>query len=160
MDARDPLYCDTDSIFVPEAVKFRNSKELGALKHEGDFRRVEFLAPKLYAREGKPGDWKVKSKGFGRVKDIPDEALDRITGGEGDSSDYDSRPIRIEDFRKLQAGKPLLTDSFSRVRGLLTDPNFSVRASHTEKRFVGKIRPKRALRENGSTRAWDVDELK
>jgi hypothetical protein len=158
LQAGDPYYCDTDSIFVADTKQFPTSNELGALKFEGRFDSVEFLAPKLYAKQ--EGDrWSVKAKGFGRIKDIPDDILPQIMRGEVSSDDYDGRKVTIEDFRKLKRGGALVTDSFSRLRKCLVTPDHKPSAGHTEKRFLGKIRPKRHFRENGSSRPWDVEEL-
>jgi lipopolysaccharide biosynthesis glycosyltransferase len=44
--AREVFYCDTDSVFTPNQMKV--SKELGALKLEGVYKRCEFFGNKVY----------------------------------------------------------------------------------------------------------------
>jgi len=44
--AKEVYYCDTDSVFTPN--EMNTSKELGALKLEGVYKRCQFLGNKVY----------------------------------------------------------------------------------------------------------------
>ncbi len=54
----DLYYTDTDSLFTSEMIE--HSKELGALKFEGEFQKSYFIAPKLYYLANQ----KLRMKGF------------------------------------------------------------------------------------------------
>lgn len=150
------FYCDTDGFGVPSTDRFETSEELGGLKNEKHIHRGIFAAPKLYAyQESEDGDWSIKAKGFSRLRGHRYQTRD----GEEWIDEGDSRPISYEDFVDLLEHKELYVESFSRLKGGLKKQSISPSEILQTKRLRGSVRPKRAFHDDGTSRAWNVDEL-
>ncbi len=79
--AREPIYCDTDSIICKELTHVDLDKTaLGAWDIEAEFSEVRIAGKKLYATSSKTGKESVKAKGLNGL--IWSDMLELIDGGE------------------------------------------------------------------------------
>jgi hypothetical protein len=92
--AKEVYYTDTDSIFTPNQLS--TSKELGALKLEGTYSKVEFFGNKVYCIDEK---YKARGVPKKRKDSIDDPARDFIRTGRC----IFRRPARLRESRRTFA---------------------------------------------------------
>jgi len=175
-----PYYCDTDG-FATEQSDLPVSNEVGDIKLEKTYPDAIFHAPKLYAifEEGK--DPIVRAKGFSmanlesaNASEARSEQRERsptgglappLIGSVGDETVPESQEIhpdvdpKVAAFYNLIEGGHIVVGRMLRLRELYSKGILRP----TEKRVVKAARftalPKRLFRGDGSSRAWQVDEL-
>lgn len=146
---REFHYCDTDGFSTTEILE--TGKELGDLKLEKMIREGHFVAPKLYRTDGQElvnGEWVD-------VKAYKGKGMSRLTAGrfmkliEGGSIDFE-RMARVKERWRSGDLTPIETTVTKRIRlKSMFSPDFEVTDSI----------PKRYTNPDGSTRAWQLDEL-
>lgn len=152
--APDVYYCDTDGFCVPNTFSYPTSSELGDLKLEKPVYEAKFEAPKLYAYTEDGEDWKIKAKGFPRVRGT------RLSDGSWYVSENDEeRKLSIKDFDDLISHKELQIDRWIGVRQAFRSGDTKPRTVSTLKTYRGKVLPKRRFASDGSSVPWDIGEI-
>ncbi len=141
------MYTDTDSIASP-AILPSDPDKLGALKLEKKMTWARFAAPKIYQGEGfeqqKDGSWKPiflnKAKGFSLPED---------------------KTAAVRELSEIIEGKEIYVQRMARLRELWRQrQDASPVEVLVRKELTGKNITKRRHLKNGSTRPWDVGELR
>ena len=115
-------------------------------KVKKEIREAIFEAPKLYAMTTEEGTELIAAKGFSKVADPEAE------GGQ--------RKLNYQDFCRLLEHREVPIAQFSRIRGNLKAGRYDPHDLVVEKRYLGKVRPKRRELPDGSTEPWTVEQLK
>lgn len=137
-------YCDTDGFACSKANEFMTSTKLGGLKLEKVLAEGHFAAPKLYAMREENKPWRIKAKGFSKVKRQGQEKSSGLT---------------YEEFQLLLSHRSIEVETFSRVRSTINNPEMMPTQGVMAKTWRGKVRPKRCELSDGTTRPWEVGEL-
>ena len=134
LKAKGLAYTDTDSIHAHVSSKFVEGNKLGQLKVSIPSMRGEYFAAKLY-RLTLPDKQKFKSKGF----------------------EVDGKV-----FSKIIKKKPIVRQQMRLAKSMLRSENrrggLKVVKPKSSRKWAG-LSMKRAVLENGDTRAWTVKEL-
>jgi hypothetical protein len=136
--ATDAAMLDTDSVYCARGRTPGNvdAQRLGAWKHEGTYRRAQFLAPKVYRLDTYDGKVIVRAKGFG----LPEGWT----------------PGRL--WAAICWGDPVLRENILSFLGQLRSGLLQPRRVALSRRFHGAA-PKRAPLERGESRPWTIPEI-
>lgn len=144
IQCKETYYCDTDGFACSRSDNFTTSSRLGGLKLEKILTQGHFAAPKLYAMKEEAQDWKIKAKGFSKVKR---QGQERSTG------------LTYNEFQELLLHRSVEVETFTRVRSTIKTQDLFPAPGTLQKTWRGKIRPKRCELADGTTRPWTVEEL-